>query len=125
MNDTSHLGYIKSRIQAAQIPAVFTVSTELFSPYWEVGQLLEHRKKAKGWGNGTLPRLAMDLSNDFPELKRFSERKLDCMVASYREYFHAGQISPMPVANLTPGSPFPHSLPIGQHSTDQSEKGFL
>lgn len=108
MNYPSHLADIKSRIQAAQTRAVFAVNAEHVSHYWEVGQLLQQRQKAEGWGKGTLPRLAKDLHNDFPELKGFSERYLDRMVGFYREYPYASLISPPTLAKLTNPSMRPH-----------------
>ena len=98
MNYFALLGDIKSCIQSAQTRAMLAVNSELVRLYWEVGQLLDQRQRDEGWGKGTLPRLAKDLHNDFPELKGFSERNLDRMVAFYREYQHGSLFSPPVVA---------------------------
>jgi hypothetical protein len=49
--------------------------------YWGIGRLLDERQASEGWGAGVMPRLANDLRNELPELKGFSSRNLDRMLA--------------------------------------------
>lgn len=54
--------------------------------YWDVGCLIHERQQEQGWGAGIIPKLALDLVNELPEIKGFSERNLKRMLRFYREY---------------------------------------
>lgn len=41
--------------------------------YWDIGRLIAARQEQEGWGAGVVPRLAVDLKNELPEEKGFSE----------------------------------------------------
>jgi predicted nuclease of restriction endonuclease-like (RecB) superfamily len=77
---------IQQRVRRAQVRAVLAVNAELIRLYWEIGALLEDRQKQEGWGSAVIPRLAHDLHNELPEVKGFSERNINRMLAFYREY---------------------------------------
>ena len=70
------LGDIKSRIREAQIKAGLSVNAEMILMYWDIGRMIHERQQEKGWGAGVIPRLAMDLRNELPEVKGFSERNI-------------------------------------------------
>ena len=97
------LADIKARIQAAQTRAVLAVNAELIRLYWGIGRLLDERQAAEGWGAGVIPRLANDLRNELPELKGFSSRNLDRMLAFARAYPEPGEFSPQAVAKSLDG----------------------
>ena len=82
----SLLGDIKARINVAQGRAVLAVNAELLRLYWAIGQLIDARQSEEGWGSAVIPRLAMDLHNELPEQKGFSERNIKRMLAFYRAY---------------------------------------
>lgn len=90
---------IKDRIRQAQIRATMSANAEMLLMYWDVGRIVSERQLAEGWGASIIPRLSKDLRNDLPEIKGFSERNIDRMLAFYREY-KALTISPMPLAKL-------------------------
>lgn len=96
------LAEVKNRIQTAQTRAVLAVNAELIRLYWQIGNLLLIRQADEGWGAGVIPRLARDLANALPELKGFSTRNLDRMVAFARAYPHPGKFSPQAVAKIMP-----------------------
>jgi len=98
---------IKARIQHAQTRAILSANAELVRLYWDIGQLIEQRQEREGWGTAVIPRLARELRNDLPELKGFSERNLDRMIAFFRAYPYPIDFSPPPVAKL----PVPHKVP--------------
>ena len=100
---------IKTRIQAAQTRAVLAVNAELIQLYWEIGCLLDARQTTQGWGTGVIPRLALDIRNELPEVKGFSARNIDRMLAFARAYPQPADFSPQPVAKLlgAPSSPQP------------------
>ena len=65
--------------------------------YWDIGKMIHERQNTEGWGKGVIPRLSMDLKNELPEEKGFSERNLRSMVRFYLEYTAIWQL---PVAEL-------------------------
>lgn len=89
---------IKTRIQGAQVRALLAVNAELLRLYWGIGQLLHARQQEEGWGTGVIPKLAIDLHNELPELKGFSERNLKRMLGFYRAYPQPEQFVPQAVA---------------------------
>jgi len=54
--------------------------------YWDIGRMIRQRQKEKGWGAGVIPRLAVDLKNELPEIKGFSERNIGYIIRFAREY---------------------------------------
>ncbi|MBI5451492.1 MAG: DUF1016 family protein [Gammaproteobacteria bacterium] len=122
------LADIKTRIRQAQTRAVMAANAELVRLYWDIGQLIDERQKREGWGAAVIPRLAVDLRNDIPELKGFSERNLKRMLAFYRAYTGAVEFVPQPVAQMetpekvpqplaqTPEITFLWQLPWGHHA---------
>lgn len=77
---------IKQRVRQAQTRAVLAVNAELLRLYRDVGSMIHSRQVEEGWGTSVVPRLARDLHNELPEVKGFSERNINRMLAFYREY---------------------------------------
>lgn len=73
------LSDLKARIGSAQVRAAVAVNTELVTLYWQVGQALNERVQAAGWGAKVLEQLSRDLKLAFPELGGFSPRNLRYM----------------------------------------------
>ncbi|MFA6107500.1 MAG: PDDEXK nuclease domain-containing protein [Candidatus Latescibacterota bacterium] len=101
------LADVKGRIQAAQTRAVLAVNAELVRLYWDIGQMIDGRQRREGWGAAVIPRLAKELKNELPELKGFSERNIDRMIAFYRAYPDPAGFSPPAVAKLLPQGKVP------------------
>jgi hypothetical protein len=99
-NFAALLADVKGRIQVAQTRAVLAVNAELVRLYWDVGRIIDERQKREGWGAAVIPRLARALKRELVELKGFSERNIDRMIAFYRQYSRPAEISPLPVAKL-------------------------
>jgi predicted nuclease of restriction endonuclease-like (RecB) superfamily len=91
---------IKNRIQQAQTRAMLAVNAELVQLYWDIGRIIAARQQQEGWGAAVIPRLSRELLNELPEVKGFSERNLDRMIAFYRIYSDPAEFSPLPVAKL-------------------------
>jgi hypothetical protein len=108
------LDEIKARIRLAQTRAIQAANSELVQVYWDIGRMIDSRQREEGWGAGVIPRLARELRNDLPEIKGFSERNLDRMIAFYRVYPEPADFSPPPVAKLpSPKVPRPVAkLPV-------------
>jgi predicted nuclease of restriction endonuclease-like (RecB) superfamily len=103
------LGAVQNRIRAAQVKATLSANAELIHLYWDIGRAIDATQNKEGWGAGVIPRLARDIVNDMPEVKGFSARNIDRMVAFAREYPTLGsfgrrsgtaRISPTPLAKL-------------------------
>src|SRR5919108_5000413 len=94
---------IKERVQQAQTRAALSANPEMILMYWDIGRMIQQRQQMEGWGAGIIPRLAIDLKNELPEIKGFSERNIGYMIRFAREY-GATPILQQPVAKL-PGSP--------------------
>ncbi len=92
------LADVKGRIQDAQIRAVCAVNAELVRLYWDIGRIIADRQLREGWGAAVIPRLSRELKNELPELKGFSERNIDRMIAFYRAYPDPAGFSPPAVA---------------------------
>jgi len=94
------LGDIKTRIRQAQNRAVMSVNAEMLHLYWDIGRMIAAKQDAEGWGAAVIPRLAVDLKNDLPGIKGYSERNMRRMTQFYKEYPHLFLIWPRPVAKL-------------------------
>ena len=95
VNDTladSFRGYakllrqIRQRVLLAQQRAIYAANEEMLRMYWDIGGMLQQSQDAGGWGKKTLQRLAVDLKNDYPEIKGFSVRNMQCMMQFFNEY---------------------------------------
>jgi len=73
--------------------------------------MIAARQQQEGWGAGVIPRLALDLKNELPEQKGFSERNIKRMVQFWSAYPNLLQIGPRAVAQLMESS---SSAGIGQ-----------
>ena len=80
---------------------MLSVNAELVRLYWDIGRILGDRQRRHGWGAGVIPRLARQLKNELPELRGFSERNIDRMVAFHRAYPEPADFSPPTVAKMT------------------------
>ena len=102
------LADVKGRIQAAQTRAVLAVNGELVRLYWDIGRIIVDRQLREGWGAAVIPRLALKLKNELPDLKGFSERNIKRMLAFHRDY-------PDPIAMVQqPAAPLPASAKVPQ-----------
>ena len=94
------LAEIKIRIRAAQNRAALSANAEMILLYWDIGRIIAARQEREGWGAGVIPRLAVDLKNELPEEKGFSETNLKRMVQFSQEYPQHFSIGARPVPQL-------------------------
>jgi len=80
------LSDIKTRVRQAQHKAALSANAEMILMYWDIGRMIAARQEREGWGAGVIPRLAVDLKNELPQEKGFSERNIGRMVAFHRAY---------------------------------------
>ena len=83
---TTLLRHIKQRVAQAQQRAFFSANEEMLRMYWDIGEMLTNSQMADGWGQKTLERLSVDLKNEFPAIKGFSVRNMQCMMQFFNEY---------------------------------------
>ena len=77
---------IKQRLQIAQQRAIYAANEEMLRMYWDIGGMLQQSQEADGWGKKTLQRLAVDLKNEYSEIKGFTVRNMQYMIQFYNEY---------------------------------------
>ena len=77
---------IKQRVLIAQQRAIYAANEEMLRMYWDIGGMLQQSQDADGWGKKTLQRLAVDLKNEYSEIKGFSVRNMQCMMQFFNEY---------------------------------------
>jgi hypothetical protein len=109
---------IKQRVRQAQVKAAVQVNRALLTFYWELGADIVERQKSAKWGSGFLKLLSEDLIAEFPNMKGFSKRNLECIRQWYLFYSEGipdlaascGQIAQKAVAQLPePGKNGPQS----------------
>jgi predicted nuclease of restriction endonuclease-like (RecB) superfamily len=109
---TNLLADVKQRIQSAQTRSMLAVNSELVRLYWDIGRIIDRRQKAEGWGAAVIPKLALELKNEMPELKGFSERNIKRMLAFHREYPDPATILQQPEPESPPTAKVPQ--PVAQ-----------
>lgn len=78
---------IKQRVLIAQQRVIYAANEEMLRMYWDVGEMLQQIQDADGWGKKTLQRLAVDLKNDYSEIKGFTVRNMQYMVQSITNHW--------------------------------------
>ena len=108
---------IKHRVQIAQQRAIYAANEEMLRMYWDVGEMLQQSQDADGWGKKTLQRLAVDLKNDYTEIKGFSVRNMQCMIQFFNEYnqeltMTKGAVAPITQSLIAQLGEYNFTLPI-------------
>ena len=83
---TKLLRQIRQRVLLAQQRAIYAANEEMLRMYWDIGGMLQQSQDADGWGKKTLQRLALDLKNNYSEIKGFTVRNMQYMVQFFNEY---------------------------------------
>lgn len=86
---------IKDRIYSAQYEALKSVNKELINLYWDIGKKILEKQEKEGWGKSIVEKLALDLQNEFPGIKGFSERNLWNMRNLYITYKPNTKLQPL------------------------------
>ena len=72
---------LKQRIRSSQVRAISAVNRELVTLYWNIGRQILDARHLQGYGTKIVPRLSADLTRAFPDMKGFSPRNLNYMLA--------------------------------------------
>lgn len=79
---------IRHRVLLARQRVIYAANEEMLRMYWDVGEMLQQSQDADCWGKKTLQRLAVDLKNDYSEIKGFSVRNMQCMIQSITSHWN-------------------------------------
>lgn len=77
---------IRQRVLLAQQRVIYAANEEMLGMYWDIGKMLQQSQQTDVWGKKTMQRLSVDLKNDYPEIKGFSVRNMQCMIQFFSEY---------------------------------------
>lgn len=87
---------LKEKVRSAQLKAAVAVNSELIRLYWDMGRMITEKQTA--WGTKFLAQLSRDLSQEFPDMKGFSERNLKYCRQFYQ--FYASSFGQQPAAQI-------------------------
>lgn len=94
------LSELKGRVRSAQLKAAVAVNTRLLEFYWELGAEIVAKQTNMNWGDGLIPQLSKDLSNEFPGMSGFSRTNLMYIRKWHLFYTRGGAIVQQPVGQL-------------------------
>ncbi|MDR1196199.1 MAG: DUF1016 N-terminal domain-containing protein [Endomicrobium sp.] len=80
------LKQVITEIKSAHIAVARRVNATMLDMYWNIGRNLSCEGSEKGYGASVVERLAVDIKNEFPNLKGFSPRNLWNMKLFYEFY---------------------------------------
>ncbi len=84
---------IKQRFRNAQLKAVVRVNTEMLQFYWSVGRDMYNMHIEDRWGESVVKQFALDMRNEFPGEKGFSDTNVKYMRRWYRFYYQQNEKS--------------------------------
>jgi len=86
---------IKQNIHSHQLHAMQAVNKELLALYWKIGESIQKKQQALGWGKSVVQTLAKDLQTEFPGRNGFSSQNLWLMRQFYNEYAGNEKLQPL------------------------------
>ncbi|VAX06063.1 FIG074102: hypothetical protein [hydrothermal vent metagenome] len=125
---TALLVEVKDHIRMARQKAIVSVNTQMLMLYFRIGETIAQKQKKLGWGAKVIQKLAVDIKNELPEIKGFSERNIKLMVQFYTEYKNT-EFGQLPVAqnNITANAqplvaqiPWTHNVLLMQKIKDRA-----
>ncbi|MBF0543054.1 MAG: DUF1016 family protein [Candidatus Riflebacteria bacterium] len=111
---------IKQRIQTAQIKAAVTVNQELLRLYWDMAERMVVKQEQTQWGDGFIKQMSIDLQEEFPGMRGFSERNLKYIRQWYLFFRKSDSIGQQLVAQI----PWGHNIAIVSKCKNTGEAVF-
>lgn len=111
---------LKSKIHAAQTKVALTINSQLLELYWEIGKDISERQENTEWGSKFIEQTAIELKNEFPEIRGFSRRNLYAIRQWYKFYSEKYPFVPQSVAQI----PWGHNRLIISKIKDIEEAEF-
>ncbi len=94
------INHLKSKIRAAQTKVALTINSQLLELYWDIGKDISERQENSDWGSKFIEQTAIELKNEFPDIKGFSRRNLYAIKQWYTFYSKKYQFVPHHVAQI-------------------------
>ena len=91
---------LKSKIHSARTKLALTINSQLLELYWEIGEEIVERQENTNWGSKFIEQTAIELKNEFPEIRGFSRRNLYAIRQWYKFYSKKYQFVPQSVAQI-------------------------
>ena len=91
---------LKSKIYAAKTKVALTINSQLLELYWEIGKDISERQENTDWGSKFIDQTAIELKNEFPEIRGFSRRNLYAIKQWYKFYSEKYPFVPQSVAQI-------------------------
>lgn len=114
------IGNIKSKIHAARTKVALTVTSQVLELYWDIGKDISERQNNSNWGSKLIEQVAIELKNEFPDMKGFSRRNIYAMRQWYTFYSEKYPFVPQSVAQI----PWGHNRLIISKVKDIEEAEF-
>lgn len=105
---------IKTCVKTSQIKATISLNAKMLEMYFEIGKLIYQQQQEHIWGAKIIKKLALDIKNELPKEKGFSERNLKFMVQFYKEYSDEKLIGKQAVSQI----PWGHNILLMQKIKD-------
>ncbi|GAA4015285.1 PDDEXK nuclease domain-containing protein [Deinococcus rubellus] len=93
--DEADFAPVLTLIRQAQSRALHSVNRELIELYWQIGEHLQHKTEADGWGRGTVTALAAWIAQQQPDSRGFSASNLWRMRQFYETYRQHPKLAPL------------------------------
>lgn len=107
---------LKEKIRQARLRANALVNIELLRLYWEIGHIILIQQKEEGWGTKVVDKLAVDLKNEFPDMKGLSIRNIKYMRAFAEAYPEFGFVQANPAQFQNENNNLIVQVPLAQIS---------
>ncbi len=111
---------IKKKIQTTRTQIALSVNSAILNLYWEIVKEIVEKQKQSDWGSKVIEKMAVDLKNEFPDIKGFSKRNIYAMRQWYLLYSQRFKILPQVVAQI----PWGHNRLIISKTKDIEEALF-
>jgi len=85
-NYQTFLKEIKEQIRTSQTRVISSANSEMIILYYNIGKAIHQKQEREGWGAKVIEKISLDLKNELPKIKGFSQRNIKRMVRFYREY---------------------------------------
>ncbi len=91
---------LKSKIHAARTKVALAVTSQILELYWDIGKDITERQSNSNWGSKLIEQVAVELKDEFPDMKGFSKRNIYAMRQWYKFYSEKYPFVPQSVAQI-------------------------
>lgn len=91
---------LKSKVHTVRTKVALTITSQILELYWDIGKDISEKQNNSYWGSKLIEQVAVDLKNEFPDMKGFSRRNLYAMRQWYKFYSVKYPFVPQCVAQI-------------------------